>query len=80
MTNQTPPLSRMFTELAVTRRDHPALVGATRTVTYGELEQRGFGDAGWAGGEEAVFHQHGRLLQGAIGKNERLVDCGTANR
>jgi long-chain acyl-CoA synthetase len=41
MTSQTPPLSRMFTELAVSRRDHPALVGATRTVTYGELEQRG---------------------------------------
>ena len=31
----------MFAELASSRRDHPALVGATRTVTYGELEQRG---------------------------------------
>ena len=31
----------MFTELARTRGDHPALVGATRTVTYAELEQRG---------------------------------------
>ncbi len=38
---QTPPLAEMFTGLAGTRRDHPALVGATRTVTYGELDQRG---------------------------------------
>ena len=35
-----PPLSQMFTELAESRRDHPALVGATRTLTYGELDQR----------------------------------------
>ena len=39
--NQTPPLSQMFTGLARTRQDHPALVGLTRTVTFGELEQRG---------------------------------------
>jgi long-chain acyl-CoA synthetase len=39
--SSTPPLSQMFTELAERRRDHPALVGAARTVTYGELEQRG---------------------------------------
>ena len=39
--SQTPPLAEMFTELARTRRDHPALVGATRTVTYGELDRRG---------------------------------------
>ncbi len=32
-----PPLSRMFAELAESRGDHPALVGATRTLTYGEL-------------------------------------------
>jgi long-chain acyl-CoA synthetase len=41
MTSATPPLATMFTELAVSRRDHPALVGAARTVTYGELEERG---------------------------------------
>ena len=40
-TQDTPPLATMFTELARTRGDHPALVGATRTVTYAELEQRG---------------------------------------
>ncbi|NUS51156.1 MAG: long-chain-fatty-acid--CoA ligase [Nocardioidaceae bacterium] len=31
----------MFNDLAERRGDHPALVGATRTVTYRELEQRG---------------------------------------
>ena len=40
-TQDTPPLATMFTDLARTRGDHPALVGATRTVTYAELEQRG---------------------------------------
>ncbi len=39
--SRTPPLSQMFTELAERRRDHPALVGATRTLTYGELDRRG---------------------------------------
>jgi len=40
-TRDTPPLATMFTDLARTRGDHPALVGATRTVTYAELERRG---------------------------------------
>src|SRR4051794_38277597 len=39
--SRTPPLSQMFSELAESRGDHPALVGATRTVTYQELEERG---------------------------------------
>ena len=60
MTNQTPPLSRMFTDLAVSRRDHPALVGATRTVTYGELEQRG----------NQVAHA---LLALGVGENDRVA-------
>ncbi|MGA9750015.1 MAG: AMP-binding protein, partial [Nocardioides sp.] len=34
------PMVEMFGELAERRRDHPALVGASRTVTYGELWQR----------------------------------------
>jgi acyl-CoA synthetase (AMP-forming)/AMP-acid ligase II len=37
---RTPPLSTLFTDLAARRGDHPALVGATRTVTYRELEER----------------------------------------
>jgi len=40
-TRDTPPLATMFTDLARNRGDHPALVGATRTVTYAELERRG---------------------------------------
>ncbi len=36
-----PPLLEIFAELARTRADHPALVGATRTVTYAQLWQRG---------------------------------------
>ena len=39
--SQTSPAAEMFAELARTRSDHPALVGATRTVTYGELHRRG---------------------------------------
>jgi acyl-CoA synthetase (AMP-forming)/AMP-acid ligase II len=39
--SETPPLSQMFTGLAERRGDHPALVGAARTVTYRELEERG---------------------------------------
>ena len=34
-----PPLSELFAELAKTRADHPALVGAARTLTYGELHR-----------------------------------------
>ena len=34
------PMVEMFGELAERRRDHPALVGAARTVTYGELWER----------------------------------------
>ena len=37
----TPPLTELFTGLAQTRGDHPALVGATRSVTFRELEERG---------------------------------------
>ncbi|MGZ4460545.1 MAG: long-chain-fatty-acid--CoA ligase [Nocardioidaceae bacterium] len=36
----TPPVTEIFEELAGTRTDHPALVGAARTVTYGELWRR----------------------------------------
>ncbi len=34
------PMVEMFAELAERRADHPALVGAARTVTYAELETR----------------------------------------
>ena len=34
-----PPLSELFAQLARTRTDHPALVGAARTLTYGELHR-----------------------------------------
>ena len=37
--NQTPPLSEMFAELADRRGDHPALVGASRTLTYAQLHE-----------------------------------------
>jgi long-chain acyl-CoA synthetase len=40
MTLQAQPLVERFAELAVTRADHPALVGVARTVTFGELEAR----------------------------------------
>jgi acyl-CoA synthetase (AMP-forming)/AMP-acid ligase II len=33
----TPPMSEMFADLARRRADHPALVGAQRTLTYAEL-------------------------------------------
>ena len=33
----TPPMSEMFADLARQRPDHPALVGAERTLTYAEL-------------------------------------------
>ena len=58
--NQTPPLTEMFTGLATSRRDHPALVGATRTVTYGELEERG----------NRVAHA---LLDLGVGENDRVA-------
>ncbi len=38
--SEAPPLATMFTDLARRRGDHPALVGAGRTVTYAELEER----------------------------------------
>ena len=41
MTRKAEPLLDIFAGLARTRTDHPALVGATRTVTYGELWDRG---------------------------------------
>jgi len=41
MSRRAEPLLDIFRGLAQTRRDHPALVGATRTVTYGELWGRG---------------------------------------
>jgi acyl-CoA synthetase (AMP-forming)/AMP-acid ligase II len=37
---KSPPLIEVVAELAKTRTDHPALVGAARTVTFGELEER----------------------------------------
>jgi acyl-CoA synthetase (AMP-forming)/AMP-acid ligase II len=37
----TPPLSEMFAELAERRGDHPALVGAARTVSYADLHRNG---------------------------------------
>ena len=36
-----PPLTQMFADLAVSRADHPALVGAQRTVTYAQLDENG---------------------------------------
>jgi acyl-CoA synthetase (AMP-forming)/AMP-acid ligase II len=38
--NKPAPMVEMFAELAERRSDHPALLGAARTVTYAELEQR----------------------------------------
>ena len=35
----TPPMPQMFADLAERRTDHPALVGAARTVTFGELHR-----------------------------------------
>jgi acyl-CoA synthetase (AMP-forming)/AMP-acid ligase II len=37
---RTPPLLERLAELARTRPDHPALVGAARSLTFGELERR----------------------------------------
>jgi len=37
----TPPLTQMFADLAVSRADHPALVGAQRTVPYAQLDENG---------------------------------------
>jgi acyl-CoA synthetase (AMP-forming)/AMP-acid ligase II len=39
--SRTPPLTEVLADLAERRGDHPALVGATRTVTYRELQERG---------------------------------------
>jgi long-chain acyl-CoA synthetase len=50
----------MFTELATSRRDHPALVGSRRTVTYGQLEERGNRVAN-------------ALLALGVGENERIA-------
>jgi acyl-CoA synthetase (AMP-forming)/AMP-acid ligase II len=36
-----PPLTQMFADLAVSRADHPGLVGAQRTVTYAQLDENG---------------------------------------
>ena len=57
---QVPPLTQMFRELAASRRDHPALVGATRTVTYGQLDERGNRVAN-------------ALLGLGVGENERIA-------
>ena len=57
---QVPPLTQMFRELAASRRDHPALVGATRTVTYGQLDERGNRVAN-------------ALLGLGVGENERVA-------
>ena len=56
--SSTPPLAQMFTGLARNRGDHPALVGATRSVTYRELEERG----------NRVAHALGRLGVGEQGR------------
>ncbi len=39
--NPAEPLVDLFGRLAVQRADHPALVGARRTLTFAELEERG---------------------------------------
>jgi len=39
--SRTPPLSQIFADLARERADHPALVGAARTVTYAQLHENG---------------------------------------
>jgi long-chain acyl-CoA synthetase len=57
---QARPLVEMFGDLARRRRDHPALVGATRTVTYGELWERG----------NRVAHA---LTAAGVGEGERVA-------
>jgi acyl-CoA synthetase (AMP-forming)/AMP-acid ligase II len=37
----TPPMTRVFADLGVSRGDHPALVGAERTLTYAQLHENG---------------------------------------
>jgi acyl-CoA synthetase (AMP-forming)/AMP-acid ligase II len=57
---QARPLVEMFGDLARRRQDHPALVGATRTVTYGELWERG----------NRVAHA---LTAAGVGEGERVA-------
>ena len=38
--SKAPPMVQLFADLARRRADHPALVGAARTVTYAGLEDR----------------------------------------
>ena len=57
---QAPPLVEMFGDLAERRAEHPALVGATRTVTYAELWRRG----------NQVAHA---LTAAGVGEGERVA-------
>ncbi len=59
-TQRAAPMLEIFAELARTRADHPALVGAARTVTYGDL---------WARGNRAA-----NALRGAgVGEGDRVA-------
>ena len=57
---QAPPLVEMFGDLAGRRAEHPALVGATRAVTYAELWRRG----------NQVAHA---LTAAGVGEGERVA-------